>query len=64
MPLDKPSYISVAQPRMRRRTLVADKLVDTDDDIPLTNELRPRLTTVRMPLEDMVCEAIRLALTD
>lgn len=34
------------------------------DDIPLANELRPRLTTVHVPLEDMGREAVRLALAD
>lgn len=34
------------------------------DDIPLASELRPRLTTVHVPLEDMGREAVRLALTD
>lgn len=34
------------------------------DDIPLANELRPRLTTVHVSLEDMGKEAVRLALAD
>ncbi|WP_196810970.1 LacI family DNA-binding transcriptional regulator [Arthrobacter sp. 35W] len=34
------------------------------DDVPLANELRPRLTTVHVPLEDMGRESVRLALAD
>lgn len=32
------------------------------DDLPLSNELRPRLTTVHVPLEQMGKESVRLAL--
>ncbi|MFD8569452.1 LacI family DNA-binding transcriptional regulator [Streptomyces sp. NPDC059639] len=32
------------------------------DDIPVAQELRPRLTTVRIPLEEMGRQAVRLAL--
>ncbi|WP_104086451.1 LacI family DNA-binding transcriptional regulator [Arthrobacter sp. GMC3] len=34
------------------------------DDVPMANELRPRLTTVHVPLEDMGREAVRLGLAD
>lgn len=32
------------------------------DDIPVAQELRPRLTTVRIPLEEMGRQAVRVAL--
>lgn len=32
------------------------------DDVPIAQELRPRLTTVRIPLEEMGRQAVRLAL--
>ncbi|BCW11753.1 LacI family transcriptional regulator [Arthrobacter sp. NtRootA4] len=32
------------------------------DDVPVASELRPRLTTVRVPLEELGREAVRLAL--
>ncbi|WP_335976685.1 LacI family DNA-binding transcriptional regulator [Streptomyces sp. CA2R106] len=34
------------------------------DDIPVAQELRPRLTTVHVPLEEMGRQAVRLALSD
>lgn len=34
------------------------------DDIPVAQELRPRLTTVHVPLEEMGRQAVRLALAD
>ncbi len=33
------------------------------DDVPVASELRPRLTTVRVPLEELGREAVRLALS-
>ena len=40
----------------------ADISVVGYDDVPLANELRPRLTTVRVPLEDLGRESVRIAL--
>ncbi|MFI6391164.1 LacI family DNA-binding transcriptional regulator [Nonomuraea sp. NPDC050547] len=43
-------------------TVPGDMSVVGYDDVPLAQELRPRLTTVRIPLEEMGRQAVRLAL--